>query len=445
MSNHDISRLCLYDRRIRTERSDGIINNKNMMKINGGIPLSGTIKTQGAKNAALPVMAACLLLKGGTLTLDNVPDLYDINTMLELIRALGVNVDFHASRAIFTVPEDLKWEVSETYARKMRASSIVLGPLLANCGKVSLPLPGGCSIGSRPIDIHLKGLKQMGAEIDIKDGVVHARVKGKLRGRRLYLDFPSVGATENLMMAASLAQGETIIENIAREPEIDNLAVVLRCMGVPVDLEGTGGVRIQGIDAVHSGHERVIPDRIEACTYILAGVMTNGHIRVEDVVPSHIDAILAKMEEAGAKFSVRKNVVEVFPSKRKLHPVSIKTMPYPGFPTDAQPQMAATLSVSRGVSTIEESVFQARFLYAQELNRMGADIHIAKDVAVIRGVDRLHGATVKATDLRAGAALIMAGLAAEGETTIDDMVHVWRGYEAIDQKLKSLGAKVELV
>ncbi|MBQ7220854.1 MAG: UDP-N-acetylglucosamine 1-carboxyvinyltransferase [Synergistaceae bacterium] len=415
------------------------------MKITGGIPLNGTVKTQGAKNAALPVMAACLLLKGGTLTLDNVPDLYDINTMLELIRALGVDVVFRDSRAVFTVPDDLKWEVSEAHARKMRASSIVLGPLLANCGRVSLPLPGGCSIGSRPIDIHLKGLKQMGAEIDIKDGVVHASVKGRLRGRRLYLDFPSVGATENLMMAASLAQGETIIENIAREPEIDNLAAVLRCMGVPVDLEGTGGVRIQGIGKAHSGHERVIPDRIEACTYILAGVMTNGHIKVEDLVPSHIDAILAKMEEAGAKFSVRKNIVEVFPSKRRLHPVSIKTLPYPGFPTDAQPQMAAALSISRGVSTIEESVFQARFLYAQELNRMGADIQIAKDVAVIRGVDKLHGAAVKATDLRAGAALIMAGLAAEGETTVDDMVHVWRGYEAIDKKLASLGAKVELV
>ena len=415
------------------------------MKITGGIPLTGTIKTQGAKNAALPVMAACLLLRDGSLTLDNVPNLYDINTMLDLIRDLGVDITYTNSQAIFTVPQELKWEVSETHARKMRASSIVLGPLLANYGHVSLPLPGGCSIGSRPIDIHLKGLKQMGAEIEIKDGVVHASVKGRLRGRRLYLDFPSVGATENLMMAASLAQGETIIENIAREPEIDNLAAVLRCLGVPVDLEGTGGVRIQGIDRVHSGREKVIPDRIEACTYILAAVMTNGHVRVEDLVPSHIDAILAKMEEAGAKFTVRKNVVEVFPSKKKLHPVTIKTMPYPGFPTDAQPQMAAALSLSRGVSTIEESVFQARFLYAQELNRMGANIEIAKDVAVIRGVDGLHGARVKATDLRAGAALIMAGLAAEGETVVDDMVHVWRGYEAIDEKLKSLGAKVELL
>ena len=407
------------------------------MKIHGGLPLSGTVKTQGAKNAALPVMAACLLLQGGTLTLDNVPDLYDIHTMLDLIRSLGVDVAFRDSKAVFTVPESL--------ARKMRASSIVLGPMLANCGRVSLPLPGGCSIGSRPIDIHLKGLKQMGADIEIKDGIVHASVSGRLRGRRIYLDFPSVGATENLMMAASLAQGETIIENIAREPEIDNLASVLRCLGVPVELEGTGGVRIQGIEKAKSGREKVIPDRIEACTYILAGVMTNGHIRVENVVPSHIDAILAKLEESGAKFTVRRNTVEVFPSKKRLHPVGIKTMPYPGFPTDVQPQMAALLSISRGVSTIEESVFQARFLYAQELNRMGADIQISRDVAVIRGVEKLHGAAVKATDLRAGAALIMAGLAAEGETTVDDMVHVWRGYEAIDQKLRALGARVELI
>ncbi|MBQ7155468.1 MAG: UDP-N-acetylglucosamine 1-carboxyvinyltransferase [Synergistaceae bacterium] len=415
------------------------------MKINGGKPLQGTIKTQGAKNAALPVMAVALLLKGETLTLDNVPDLYDINTMIELLEALGVEAEFRDSQAVFRVPDELKWEAPDSLVRKMRASSLVLGPLLANCGKVSLPLPGGCSIGSRPIDLHLKGLKQMGAEIEIRNGVVHASVKGKLRGRRIYLDFPSVGATENLMMAASLAQGETIIENIAREPEIDNLAATLRCVGVPVELEGTGGVRIQGIDKAHSGRERVIPDRIEACTYILAGVMTNGHIRVEDVVPSHIDAILAKLEESGAKFSVRKNVVEIFPSRRKLHPVSIKTMPYPGFPTDSQPQMAAALSISRGVSTIEESVFQARFLYAQELNRMGADIQISRDVAIIRGVDHLQGAGVKATDLRAGAALIIAGLAAKGETTVEDMVHVWRGYEAIDQKLRALGAEVELV
>lgn len=419
------------------------------MKINGGIPLNGTIKTQGAKNAALPVMAVCLLLRGQTLTLDNVPDLYDINTMIALIEDLGVRAeiirDEKTSQVIFHVPDEIKYEVSESLARKMRGSSLLLGPVLASCGKVSLPLPGGCSIGARPIDLHLKGLKQMGADIEIQNGVVHASVKGRLRGRRIYLDFPSVGATENLMMAASLAQGETIIENIAREPEIDNLAATLKCIGVPIELEGTGGVRIQGIESCHSGHERVIPDRIEACTYILAGVMTNGHIKIEDIVPSHIDAILAKLEEAGAKFSVKRSVIEIFPSKKRLHPISVKTMPYPGFPTDSQPQMGAALSIARGVSTIEESVFQARFLYAQELNRMGADIQISRDVAIIRGVERLQGANVKATDLRAGAALIIAGLSAEGETVVDDMVHVWRGYEAIDKKLKALGAQVELV
>lgn len=419
----------------------------NVMKINGGIPLKGTLKTQGAKNAALPVMAACLLLKDGTLTLDNVPDLYDISAMNELLKILGVEIEIKRdeknSQAKFKVPDEIKWEAPESIVRKMRASSLVLGPLLARCGKVALPLPGGCSIGSRPIDLHLKGLKQMGAEIDIKNGVVYAKVNGRLRGRRIYLDFPSVGATENLMMAAALASGETIIENIAREPEIDNLASVLRCLGVPVELEGTGGVRIKGIDKAHSGHEKVIPDRIEACTYILAGIMTGGQITVTDVIPAHIDSMLAKLEEAGAGFSVKKNAVTVFPVKR-LQAVSLKTMPFPGFPTDLQPQMVAALSLANGVSMVEESVFQARFLYAQELNRMGADIKISRDVAVIKGVGKLEGAYVKATDLRAGAALIIAGLAAHGETKVDDMVHVWRGYEKIDEKLRSIGADVEL-
>ncbi len=418
---------------------------KNVLKITGGIPLKGSIKTQGAKNAALPVIAACLILRGGTLTLDNIPDLYDISAMYDLLRALGVEIlKENNSRAIFKVPEELRWEAPEPIVRKMRASSLVLGPLLANCGRISLPLPGGCSIGSRPIDLHLKGLKQMGAEIEIRNGVVHASVKGRLRGRRIYLDFPSVGATENLMVAAALASGETIIENIAREPEIDNLAETLRNLGVPVELEGTGGVRIKGIDRAKSGYSRVIPDRIEAGTYILAGVMTRGEMTVTDLIPSHIDSMLAKLEEAGAKFKVTKDSVTVYPVKR-LKPISVKTMPFPGFPTDAQPQMSAALSIANGVSMVEESVFQSRFLYAQELNRMGADIKISRDLAVIKGVKKLQGATVKATDLRAGAALIIAGLAAEGETRVDDMVHVWRGYEAIDQKLRSLGAKVELL
>ena len=414
----------------------------NVMRIQGGIPLRGTVRTQGAKNAALPVMAACLLLKGGTLALDNVPDLCDVSTMMELLGALGVEVSREEDRVLLNVPEDIAWEAPEHLVRKMRASSLALGPLLARGGRAALPLPGGCSIGSRPIDLHLKGLVQMGAKIEIRNGVVYAAAD-RLRGRRIYLDFPSVGATENLMMAAALARGETIIENTAREPEIENLAAVLRTMGVPIEMEGTGCVRIKGVDEVQPGRERVIPDRIEACTYILAGVMTGGEITVCDVVPAHIDALLAKLEEAGARFAVRKGEVTVFPVER-LQSVSLKTMPYPGFPTDLQPQMTAALALAGGVSMVEESVFQARFLYAEELNRMGADIRIKGDTAIINGVRRLDGASVRATDLRAGAALILAGLSASGETRIEDMVHVWRGYEAIDRKLRGLGASVSL-
>ncbi|MBQ9582275.1 MAG: UDP-N-acetylglucosamine 1-carboxyvinyltransferase [Synergistaceae bacterium] len=417
---------------------------KNIMRIEGGVPLNGTIKAQGAKNAALPVMAACLLLKGGSLTLDNVPDLYDINTMKELLKSLGVNVkDLGANKVMLDVPENISHEAPESLVRKMRASSLVLGPLLARCGKAVMPLPGGCSIGSRPIDLHLKGLVQMGAKIEIKSGVVYAKAD-KLRGRRIYLDFPSVGATENLMMAAALAHGETIIENIAREPEIDNLADVLMSMGVPIDLEGTGCVRIKGIDEVHSGSDKVIPDRIEICTYILAAIMTGGQVTINNIIPDHIDAILAKLEEAGAKFKVNKDSIILTPVKR-LHAVSFRTMPFPGFPTDAQSPMAAALSIAKGTSLIEENLFQARFLYTQELNKMGANINIKGDTAIINGVESLHGADVKATDLRAGAALIIAGLAAQGVTQVSDMVHVWRGYEAIDAKLKSLGARVELL
>lgn len=414
----------------------------NVMRIEGGRPLQGTVRTQGAKNAALPVMAACLLLKGGVLTLANVPELYDVSTMMELLTALGVTARREGKEVTLGVADEVSWEAPESLVRKMRASSLVLGPLLARCGRAALPLPGGCSIGSRPIDLHLKGLVQMGAKIEIRNGVVCAQAD-RLRGRRIYLDFPSVGATENLMMAAALAQGETIIENIAREPEIDNLAAVLRSMGVPIDMEGTGCVRIKGVEEVRSCRERVIPDRIEVCTYLLAGVMTGGRVTVEDAIPAHIDSLLAKLEEAGVRFAVNGSAVTVFPADR-LQSVSLKTMPFPGFPTDLQPQMAAALSLAEGTSVIEESVFQARFLYAAELNRMGADIRVKGDTAVISGVERLSGANVKATDLRAGAALIIAGLAAQGRTQVEDMVHVWRGYEAIDVKLRSLGAQVEL-
>ncbi|MDR1730700.1 MAG: UDP-N-acetylglucosamine 1-carboxyvinyltransferase [Synergistaceae bacterium] len=413
-----------------------------VMRILGGVPLRGTIRTQGAKNAALPVMAACLLLKGRRMTLDNVPALQDVETMVELLKILGVETTREGRSVVFDVPETVNWEAPENLVRRMRASSLVLGPLLARCGRAVLPLPGGCSIGSRPIDLHLKGLSQMGAKIEIKNGFVHAQVD-RLRGRRIYLDFPSVGATENLMMAAVFARGETILENTAREPEIENLAEALREMGVQIDMEGTGCVRVRGVEDLRDCRVRVIPDRIEACTYILGGVMTGGEISVEDIIPEHIDSLLAKLEEAGVSFSVKDNTVVIHPVK-KLRPVSIRTMPFPGFPTDLQPQMVAALALSSGVSMIEESVFQSRFLYAGELNRMGANIEIRGDTAVVRGVDALDGASVRATDLRAGAALILAGLAAGGETCIEQMEHVFRGYERIDEKLRSLGARVTI-
>lgn len=414
----------------------------NKMRISGGKPLKGSVRAQGAKNAALPVMASCLLLKNQTMHLKNVPNLQDVQTMFELLRSLGVSVQHSGDEVTFYVPEVVNCEAPEHLVRQMRASSLVLGPLLARMGRVVLPLPGGCSIGSRPIDLHLKGLSQMGAKIEIKNGLVYAQAD-RLRGRRIYLDFPSVGATENLMMAAAFAEGETIIENGAREPEIENLAAVLKAMGVPIDTEGTGCIRIKGVTELQSCSERVIPDRIEACTYILAGVMTGGEITVHDICVEHIDALLAKLEEAGADFSVKSDRVTVYPVKR-LKAVSIKTLPFPGFPTDLQPQMVAALSLAKGVSLVEESVFQARFLYAAELNRMGAHIDIKGDTALIKGVKSLQGATVRATDLRAGAALILGGLAAHGETYIEQMEHVFRGYESIDEKLRALGAEVTL-
>ncbi|GHV46177.1 UDP-N-acetylglucosamine 1-carboxyvinyltransferase [Synergistales bacterium] len=381
------------------------------------------------------------------MTLGNVPNLQDVDTMMKLLRSLGVSIKQQGDKIVFDVPETVSHEADEAPVRKMRASSLVLGPLLARCGSVILPLPGGCSIGSRPIDLHLKGLTQMGASIEIKNGFVHASAK-QLRGRRIYLDFPSVGATENLMMAAVLAKGETIIENTAREPEIENLAALLRNMGARIDTEGTGYIRIRGVGDATGCVERVIPDRIEVCTYILAGVISGGEVKVYDVALDHIAALLAKLEEAGVSFSVETDTagehsVTVHPAK-KLNPISIKTMPYPGFPTDMQPQMVAALTLSKGVSFVEESVFQARFLYAAELNRMGANIGIRGDTAVIQGVKSLSGATVQATDLRAGAALILAGLAATGETRVENLEHVMRGYEVIDEKLRSLGAKLSI-
>ena len=416
---------------------------ESKLKINGGRPLKGTVTAQGAKNATLPVMAAAILLKGKKLSLKRVPELLDVLTMADLLRSLGARVTFADSEMEIHVPEEISWETPSDLVRKMRASSLVLGPLLARCGKAVMPLPGGCSIGSRPIDLHLKGLSRMGATIDLVHGAVRATAK-ELTGTRIYLDFPSVGATENLMMAAVFAKGETVLENTAREPEIVNLVETLRSMGAVIEAEGTGVVRIQGVDTLSDASSRIIPDRIEACTYILAGAATNGEVTVTDIIPNHIDSLLAKLEETGASITVGENAVTIHPSGR-LKAVSLKTLPYPGFPTDLQPQVMAALCLAEGTSVIHESVFQSRFLHVSELNKMGAKIDLQGNAAVISGVESLTGADVVATDLRAGAALVLAGLAAHDCTFVYQLGHIHRGYEDMDRKLRSIGADVAVV
>ena len=420
------------------------------MIVRGGTPLKGTVTAQGAKNAALTLMPIALLLKGKKWKLSNIPKLSDTQTMIELLTSLGVKSsrDENDDGIIFDVPDEVSYNVPEQKARKMRASSLMLGPLMARCKRVVLPLPGGCSIGSRPIDLHLKGLVQMGAEIEISNGAVHARAK-RLRGCRIYLDFPSVGATENLVMAAAFAEGTTTIENTAREPEIFNLTETLKAMGVPIEADGTGLIKVTGVEELDNIQARVIPDRIEACTYILSGVITGSEVTVKDVMLPHVDALLAKLEEAGCGFTVKDNSITVHPMKKAkgylpLRPISVRTLPFPGFPTDVQPQTMAVLALANGVSTIHENLFETRFMHVAELKKMGANIDVSGNLTIIRGVEEFKGARVTATDLRAGAALILAGLAARGETIVEGFEHVTRGYESIDSKLSSLGAKVRI-
>lgn len=414
------------------------------MLIRGGRPLYGTIDLQGAKNAALPVMAASILLKGQSLTLERVPDLHDIRTMMALLEDLGAKIEFKNHCMKIDVPESLKMETPADLVRKMRASSLVLGPLLARGGRAVLPLPGGCAIGSRPIDLHLKGLAKMGATLDLEQGSVHAATNGRLTGMRITLDFPSVGATENLMMAASLAEGTTYIENAAKEPEIVNLADTLRVMGAPIKGDGTDVIKIIGQDFLHSAHAEIIPDRIEAATYLVAGVISKGAVTVKGIDQNDLTALLEKLEEAGALIDIFGDEITA-KWNGELNGISIKTLPHPGFPTDTQPQFMAALSLANGTSVIHESVFDSRFLHINEFKKMGAKIEVQDNIALITGVKKITGAEVHASDLRAGAALILMGLAAEGETTVCDLYHVWRGYEDLIEKLRSLGADMVLL
>lgn len=410
--------------------------------IEGGVKLTGIVKAQGAKNAALPVMAAALLLQEGVLSIDRVPKLEDVTIMADLLRHLGASVEHADGRMTVKVGGDLgSYETPDVLVRKMRASSLVLGPLLARRGRAILPLPGGCSIGSRPIDLHLKGLARMGANLEIRRGAVYATAPGRLRGSRIYLDFPSVGATENLLMAAACAKGETVLENAAREPEITNLAQALVAMGASIEGAGSGTIHIQGVDGLKGGSIAVIPDRVEASTFLIAGAVTGGEVTVTDVVPEHMEALLSKLEEAGASLMVQESAVTVR-ADGPLSGVTLKTLPYPGFPTDLQPQMMVLLCLAEGTGIIHETVFESRFLHVGELKRMGAKIELQGNTSIVTGTPMLNGAEVRGTDLRACAALVLAGLTARGTTVISDVHHLWRGYESFVEKIRQLGGLI---
>ncbi|MBE3580200.1 MAG: UDP-N-acetylglucosamine 1-carboxyvinyltransferase [Thermoanaerobacteraceae bacterium] len=409
------------------------------IRVRGGARLEGRVAISGAKNAALPIIAACLLAEGEC-RLEEVPHLADVDTMCGVVRELGLRV--LPGRQTLTIINEGITGVAPPYdfVRRMRASFLVLGPLLARAGKVKVALPGGCAIGARPIDLHLKGLAALGAEIEVKNGWVKARAR-RLRGASIYLDFPSVGATENIMMAAALAEGTTTIENAAGEPEIVDLANFINAMGGRITGAGTRVIRVEGVKQLRGTFHAVIPDRIEAGTFMVAAAATGGDVLVENVIPTHLKAVMAKLREAGAVLEEENGGVRV---RGELPPkaVDLKTMPYPGFPTDMQAQFMALLTVAQGSSVITETVFENRFMHVNELKRMGAQIVIEGHCAVVKGVEKLTGACVKATDLRAGAALVIAGLMAEGETEIGCVHHIRRGYEDLVGKLQGLGADI---
>ncbi|AKU26603.1 UDP-N-acetylglucosamine 1-carboxyvinyltransferase [Anoxybacillus geothermalis] len=412
--------------------------------VRGGNRLSGTVKVEGAKNAVLPVIAATLLATKGTSTIHDVPALSDVYTISEVLRYLGADVQIAGNTVTVDATAPLTVEAPFEYVRKMRASVLVMGPLLARNGRARVALPGGCAIGSRPIDQHLKGFEAMGASVKVGNGFIDAEVNGRLRGAKVYLDFPSVGATENIMMAAVLAEGTTVIENCAKEPEIVDLANFLNAMGAKVRGAGTGTIRIEGVDELVGTSHTVIPDRIEAGTFMVAAAITGGNVLVQGAVPEHLSSLIAKMEEMGVTIIEEENGVRVI-GPETLKAVDIKTMPYPGFPTDMQSQMMALLLKAEGTSMVTETVFENRFMHVEEFRRMNADIKIEGRSVIINGPCQLQGAEVAATDLRAAAALILAGLAADGYTRVTELRHLDRGYVRFHEKLAALGADIERV
>ena len=413
--------------------------------VSGGNRLVGAVKTSGAKNAVLPIIAASIL--GTTPShLVEVPMLEDVHTISEVLKCLGLSVECSPEKNVLDIDstEITSYEAPYELVRTMRASFLVMGPLLARIGKARISMPGGCAIGARPIDIHLKGFEALGVKIEQGHGYIEASAPEGLKGTSIYFDFPSVGATENIMMAASLAEGTTILENAAEEPEIVDLANYLNKMGAKIRGAGTDTIRIEGVEKLHGADYTIIPDRIEAGTYMIAAAMTGGDIVVENVLPEHQKPLIAKLREAGAVVEEDIDKVRVI-GKNPLKAVSIKTLPYPGFPTDMQAQMMAMMVIAEGRSKVTETVFENRFMHVVELNRMGAQISTEGRSAVIDGPCKLTGCDVRATDLRAGAAMILAGLVAEGTTRIGDLHHIDRGYENIVAKLKNLGADIERV
>lgn len=411
--------------------------------IKGGIPLVGEVEIAGAKNAALPIISAAIMTDE-TVTLENLPDVNDINVLLEAIEKIGAHVerlDRHTVKINGSTIEDCA--VDYESIKKIRASYYLLGALLGKYNNAEVPLPGGCNIGSRPIDQHLKGFRAIGADVSISHGTIHTKAE-HMHGAHIFMDVVSVGATINIMMAASRAEGRTVIENAAKEPHVVDAANFLNSMGADIRGAGTDVIRIQGVSSFHGCTYSIVPDMIEAGTYMCAAAATKGDVIVKNVIPKHLEAVTAKLEEIGCEVEEGDDSIRVVASRR-LRRTHIKTLPYPGFPTDMQPQMGAVLSTAEGTSIITESIFENRFKYVDELSRMGANIKVEGNTAIIDGVPQLTGARVSSPDLRAGAALVIAGLAADGFTVIDDIVYIQRGYEDFEGKLSSLGAEIERV
>jgi UDP-N-acetylglucosamine 1-carboxyvinyltransferase len=411
--------------------------------LKGGRPLQGVAGISGAKNAALPIMCAALL-SAGKLSLSNVPKLMDVATMAKLLAQMGVAVERGDEGGLLLQAEEINNPTAPyEMVRTMRASILVLGPLVARCGRAKVSLPGGCAIGQRPVDQHLKGLGAMGVRLSVDHGYIHAETS-RLKGARILMDLVTVTGTENLMMAATLAEGTTVLENAAREPEVVDLADCLIAMGARIEGAGTDLIRIEGVQKLAGCAHAVMPDRIETGTYLAAAVASGGNIKLTGAAPRTLDATLQKLREAGAKIECTDDTIELEMASRPAA-VGVRTAPYPGFATDMQAQFMALDTVALGTSVITENIFENRFMHALELQRLGADIAIQGNTAVVRGVDKLQGATVMATDLRASASLVIAGLVAEGETVIDRIYHLDRGYESLEQKLSALGAKVQRV